>query len=155
MKACALIFTRAPASCEEDFIGCLVSLGDGLSSGAIFEVALEKNDGPSETLLSGKLEVEGGQVSFLGFRLLEVCWRMGIDPDQEIVLKVNDHAVVVDDEKPAVDLLTIAKHFERCEIIAPDLVSGGTFINITSRRGVHRSVETRSNLMTDHFCRAG
>ena len=80
---------------------------------------------------------------------------MGIDPDQEIVLKVNDHAVVVDDEKPAVDLLTIAKHFEHCEIIAPDLVSGGTFINITSRRGVHRSVETRSNLMTDHFCRAG
>lgn len=133
----------------------LFSLGVGPSSGAIFEIALEKNDGPSETLFSGKVEVEGGQVSFLGSQLLEESWRMGFDPDQDIVPKFNDHAVVVEEKKLAEDLLTIAKNFEHCEIIAPDLVSGGTFINITCRRGVNRSVETRSYLMTDHFSRAG
>lgn len=87
----------------------LFSLGVGPSSGAIFEIALEKNDGPSETLFSGKVEVEGGQVSFLGSQLLEESWRMGFDPDQDIVPKFNDHAVVVEEKKLAEDLLTIAK----------------------------------------------
>lgn len=122
---------------------------------AKFELRFDRIDAPGGTLFDGRIEVMTGKVLLLGSWHAVEPWWIGDEPGQEELSKFKEHSFFVEDKKIADDLLTIARHFEHCEKLGPQLVSGGESISISFASGGGSPVVERSYVLTDNCKRAG